>query len=137
MYKNAMQKTAKLARAIQARGVAIDFDDAQTLRRAAMTLHRWAEGECGDSYGNLIERDEVTGKPFLTSDWGTRWGVVGRRVRRPIADREAGALRRVAEVCDKHGLYYRHQQDPRGCALFVDSEPIPNNDYTRGVACQR
>ena len=132
---NAQQATYDLARTIQDRGTMIGFDDAQALRRAEMTLHRWAEGECGDSnaYASFgIERD----------DDGTPYRVVfphtaNARRRTRIPDRERGALRRVAEICDRLGLHYYHQGDPRGCALYVDTAPIPSNDYTRAIACRR
>jgi hypothetical protein len=38
----------------------------------------------------------------------------GPSKRYPIADREAGALRRVAKVCAELGLHFYHQTDPRG-----------------------
>jgi hypothetical protein len=130
----ARQDTEDLARAIQARGIPIGFDDAQALRRAEITLSRWAERVCG--YSNdwrswVVERDEETDKPYVVSlvhDTGTRSRYL-------IPDRERGAIWRVAEICDRLGLTYYHQSDPRGCALYVDSEPIPSNDYTRAVAC--
>ena len=48
-----------------------------------------------------------------------------------------GALRRVADVCERLGLHFYHQGDPRGCSLYVDNEPIPDNNYTRAIACIR
>jgi hypothetical protein len=134
---NAQQTTEALARTIQDRGTMIGFDDAQALRRAEMTLHRWSEDECGGTpcaFASVItERDDDDdGRPWrvVRLNWG---GVYKYR----IADRETGALRRVAEVCDRLGLYYYHQGDPRGCALYVDTAPIPSNDYTRAIACRR
>lgn len=39
---------------------------------------------------------------------------------RPVADREAGALRRLANIMRAHpSLWFYHQGDPRGCALYV------------------
>ena len=115
-------------------GVSLGFDDANTLRRAQLTLHRWAELECGD--GNAytswaIERDEETGVPFLVYHRFTQ--PHPERVR--IADREAGALRRVKDVCVRNGLHYYHQTDPRGCALYVAAEALTDYDYSRGVGC--
>lgn len=127
-------ETQAVANRIFARcNVSLSFDDANTLRRAQMTLHRWAEQECGD--GNdyqswSIERDETTGKPFMHT-----YPHKGESRRYPIADREAGALRRVAEVCKRNGLHYYHQGDPRGCALYVSNQPLPDHNYTHGVAC--
>ena len=108
------------------------WDDACTLRRISMTLHRWAERECGDARG-CISRDEETGKPYWESSWG---GTPYQ-----IADREAGALRRLKAVMAKYPDWtYYHQGDPRGAALYIirkDSlEPGQSLDsyYTRGVA---
>jgi hypothetical protein len=53
-----------------------------------------------------------------------------------IPDREAGALRRVAEACKAAGLHYYHQTDPRGCALYVAAEPLNAQNYSsRGIPC--
>jgi hypothetical protein len=124
-----------LADAISQRcGITIDDHTAAELRRAEMTLHRWAEDLCGgsnDMVAVITERD----------DDGHPWRVVrpnrGGEYKYRIPDRERGALRRVRAICNRLGLYYYHQSDPRGCALYVDSELIPSNDYTRAVACRR
>lgn len=125
-------KTAELKDREIARRLGIPVDAARTLRRAELVLHRWAELECGD--GNdwaswSIERDEVTGKPYRTL-----YPHRGESSRTLIADREAGALRRVRAVCEVLGLHFYHQGDPRGCALYVSREPLTDSDYTRGVA---
>lgn len=107
---------------------------ARILRRAEMTLHRWAELECGDGHA-YIERDEKTGKPriyregrYLSPNDPRQWSA--------IPDREAGALRRVEAVCKAAGLYYYHQTDPRGCALYVAAEPLTASDYSsKGIPC--
>lgn len=117
-------------------GKLITTSDANTLRRAEMTLHRWAKGECGDSneYRSwAIERDETTGKPYRVTRYYHATPV--RTHRFPIPDREAGALRRVKALCDLLGLYFHHQTDPRGCALYVSAEPMTDSDYSSvGVA---
>lgn len=115
-----------------ARRLGIPTAAAATLRRAEMTLHRWAELECGDGndYASwAIERDDDTGKPYMA-----RYPRNGPASRTAIADRETGALRRVAAVCAELGLYYFHQGDPRGCALYVSREPIDGSNYTNGMA---
>lgn len=130
----ARQDTLELQRDLEHRGLQISFDDVDTLRRAQLTLHRWAEQECGDSnaYASFsIERDEDTGIPYRCVYPYTGDGAP-RKTR--IPDREAGALRRVAAICAKYGAHYYHQGDPRGCALYVGKEPLPDNNYTRGVA---
>lgn len=105
---------------------------ANTLRRAALTLTRWAEQECGDGndYASwAIERDETTGKPYRVVH-----PRIGNTYRYTIPDREAGALRRVKEVCDELCIYYYHQTDPRGASLYVAAEPLTDTNYSRGVA---
>ncbi len=110
----------------------IAFDDVNDLRRAQITLHRWAEQECGDGndYASwAIERDEQTDIPYFC-----RYPHTGKMTRTRIADREKGALRRVAAICTRLGLHYFHQTDPRGCALYVSTEPLTDVNYNRGVA---
>jgi len=129
----ARDNTRNLMAQLGRRDIFLSFDDANTLRRAQITLRRWAEQECGDaneyaSWG--IERDESTGHPYMC-----RYANNGKNNRWRIPDREAGALRRVADVCKRNGLHFYHQTDPRGCALYVDRERLPENDYTRGIAC--
>lgn len=111
-----------------ARRLGIPLAAAATLRRAEMTLYRWAELECGDGndYASwAIERDDDTGKPYMA-----RYPHNGPASRTAIADRETGALRRVAVVCAELGLYYFHQTDPRGCALYVAREPLTDSNYS-------
>lgn len=125
--------SARLESTVIASRLGIPFEAANILRRAQLVLHRWAEQECGD--GNAfaswaIERDEATGKPFRCV-----YPHTGKAYRTPIADREAGALRRVAAVCKAHQLHFYHQGDPRGCALYVAREPLDDQTYSsRGVA---
>lgn len=136
---SARRATLALMQQLGARGISLSFDEVNTLRRAELTLQRWAELECGDSnnYGSwVIERDDDgKGAPFLVHrhNGGRFYNDTVRRTR--IPDREAGALRRVKAICEAHGLHFYHQTDPRGCALYVSNEPLPDNNYTRGVAC--
>lgn len=107
----------------------------RTLRRAQLTLHRWAEEVCNGT----IQRDgeDGDGKPFRVyelpySPSSTR----DRRIKTPVPDRERGTLARVEAVCKAAGLYYYHQTDPRGCALYVGAVPLTCQNYnTAGVAC--
>lgn len=110
-------------------------DHARTLRRAQLTLHRWAELECGTHAGHIErEGDDGTGRPYFVPDWRGRGP--GGAVRRLVPDRERGALARVAAVCKAAGLYYYHQTDPRGCALYVSAEPLTDQNYSqRGIPC--
>ena len=131
---SARNDTRALMQIFGKRDISLTFDEVNTLRRAQLTLHRWAELECGDSndyHSWMIERDEDTEIPYLLTI--THYLGVTNHTR--IADREAGALRRIAIICQAHGLYYYHQPDPRGCARYVDREPLPDHDYTRGIGC--
>lgn len=129
---SARAETYEVLRRLNSRGIAASFEQAEVLRRAQLTLHRWAELECGDGndYASWsIERDEATGIPYRCT-----YPHRGEARRERIPDREAGALRRVAAVCRALGAHYYHQTDPRGCALYVSAEPLTDSDYNRGVA---
>lgn len=92
--------------------------DALALRRISMTLHRWHELECGNgnAYASWsIERDEKTGKPYFCA-----YPHTGESRRAITADREKGALRRLAVIMARYpGLDAYVQTDPRGPALYV------------------
>ena len=132
------------------------YDEAAALRRIEMTLQRWAERECGDGSDWAIERDETTGKPFNV------YHGEGKPRRHAIADREAGALRRLGKIVsdrntrnwvgsgvpikDSPGFVYAyHQGDCRGCMLYLltreqltdrlTGEALPADQYyNRGLA---
>lgn len=118
---------------------------ARTLRRAQMTLRRWAEEMCNGT----IQRDErptLDPSDHINGDRGRSmkngrplrvWHTMGGAVRsHPIPDRERGALARVAAVCKAAGLHWYHQTDPRGCALYVAAEPLTAENYsTKGIPC--
>ncbi len=97
-----------------------------------MTLHRWHEMECGIGNG-CIDRCDETGKPFwLNSQTGNMT---------PVADREAGAHKRLAKIMARYptmGFYV--QGDPRGCALYilrpgdVPEGSTADSCYSRGIA---
>lgn len=143
-----MSKNTKASRRIEFynrfQKLGLSFDEIETLRRAEMTLHRWSGLECGDAneYASwAIERDEVTQKPFMV-----RYSHNEAKSRKtPIADRESGALKRIAKVLESHpDLAYYYQTDPRGCALYllrkgIDILPGESIDsvYTRGFAVCR
>lgn len=130
---NARSATYTVMQRFTARGLSISFEDANALRRAELTLQRWGEQECGD--GNdyqswSIERDDTTGIPYRCI-----YRHNENKVRRHrIPDRERGALRRIKAICVFYGLHYFHQTDPRGCALYVDREPIREDHYTNAIA---
>lgn len=124
------RETIDMLRRLESAGV--EWDDAEALRRISMTLHAWHEGECGNDYG-CIERDEETGKAY------TRHSYSGKRY--PIADRETGALKRLAKLMAKYPtLSYYVQGDPRGASLYIlRPGDIPEGKdvaayYNRGIA---
>jgi hypothetical protein len=129
----ARTETYALIAQLAARSISASFDDANTLRRAQLTLHRWCELECGDGndYSSWsIERDDKTDLPYFC-----RYPHKGEMRRYRVADREKGALRRIADVCKRIGAHYYYQTDPRGCALYIGAEPLTDSYYNRGVAC--
>jgi|SRR5215510_1612777 len=115
-------------------------DEAIALRRISMTLQRWYELECGNSndYGSwAIEReDNGDGKPFMVHHHYLHGRGKDYTTRTPIADREAGAVRRLTKIiADRNDreagalltdvkdeismLSYFLQTDPRGAALYI------------------
>ena len=113
-------------------GIDLDFEQMNTLRRASITLSRWAEMECGggNEYASWgIERDETTGIPYLVT---YRHNGTTNRHRTP--DREAGALKRISAICQEAGIYFYHQTDPRGAALYIAKEPINSQNYSQFLA---
>lgn len=106
-------------------GLGMSDTEINILMRAERTLHRWAELECGDGndHGSWsIERGEDgsgEGKPFMVHHHYMHGRGKDYTTRTAIADREAGALRRVKEICERHGVTFYHQTDPRGCALYI------------------
>jgi hypothetical protein len=121
------------------RDLGLSSEEAAKVRRISMTLQRWGELECGNGndYASWsIERDPETEKPYLVTH-----PHQGKSYRRPIADRERGALHRMDAIMNTHpDLTYYHQGDPRGCAIFViKRSDIPagaslDSCYNRGVA---
>ena len=99
-------------------GIAIE--DRQPLRRIAMTLQRWHELECGTERGG-IERDERTNKCY--------WYDAKTGARSWAADRETGALRRLAIIMARYPQYRAYVQgDPRGASLYL----VPVTDLAHG-----
>lgn len=97
-------------------------EDFRALRKAAITLHGWYEHECNGA----IQRCEDTGLAY----WHNT--NTGKRICR-APDREKGAIKRIEAICARLGLYYYLQTDPRGGTLYVDNQPIPDNNYNRAV----
>lgn len=106
---NLLRLSASLAR------LGLTADETLALLRIERTLSNWSTAECNGE----IERDEMTGKPVAVSRGYTQG--TGKRVTWSIADRETGALKRLAAILAPHkrrALAYI-QGDPRGCALYI------------------
>lgn len=127
MTKHEHARRARLADTLRRLG--FESHEVDTLRRISNALQRWYELECGTDSG-CIERNETTGKPYWLTDAGRRWSV---------ADREAGALRRLKAMMEGRPLSYYVQTDPRGAALYIlRPGDVPeglsvDSCYTRGV----
>lgn len=127
-----IEKTSAIQQRLANRGINLSSEDVNTLRQAEMTLHRWSELECGngnDYQSWSVERYENTGIPYMCI-----YPHDGDMYKYRTPDREKGALQRITDVCARNGLYFYHQTDPRGCALYISQEPIADNDYTKGMA---
>lgn len=118
------------------RSLGFTRDECEALRRISMTLHRWHDLECGID-GGCIERDEITGKAYWLNSHNMR--------RSPIADRETGALKRLASVIAARNwrcaeqVHTYVQTDPRGAALYIlRPGDVPEGQtadccYSRGI----
>lgn len=132
MNKHAFEAIHRVA------NLGVSLDDAQSLRRIAMTLVQWFAEECGnsDNYKSwAIERDEATDKPYRVI-----YPYDGKSHRYAIPDREAGARKRLAAIMEKYpDLTYYVQTDPRGHSLFILTKAQVNGSdieqvYSRGIA---
>ncbi len=130
--------------------------DAESLRRISMTLHRWHEGECGDSnqWGAWVitrgkkEKGVFThdddGAPFYERHWyyhGKKPDTVTYEL---MVDKERGAKRRLASIMARYPTLTAYiQTDPRGCALYIlKPGDVPEGAdvsayYSRGLAVYR
>lgn len=119
--------------------VGVTYDDALKMRRVSMTLNRWFELECGNSNdytSYAIERDELTDKPFMVYHDNN-----GKVRRYATADREKGALKRLAAIMARYPELTSYiQGDCRGAALYIlRAGDIPEGCdvgayYNRGIA---
>ena len=132
MNRHQAMNYSALLNTVKAHG--LTMAELDTLLRCERALSRWAERECGDGSDWAIERDEVTGRPFNV------YHGEGDSRRYPIADREAGALKRAQKIAEAHGLKVFHQGDCRGCMLYllrpgdVPEGAAVESYYTRGLA---
>ena len=124
----------------------IDLADAIALRRISMTLHRWHELECGngnDATSWCAVRGYWRDGAFEYDDEGDSYmerhyhrGEAKAHYHR-IADRERGALKRLAKIMARYPAHQAYvQTDPRGCALYISraGEALTASNYNRGIA---
>ena len=120
----------------------ISYQDAVSLRRISMTLHRWHELECGDGndYASwCIARGKKIGKVFEYDDNGKPY--IERHAHTSntptytlIPDRERGARKRLAAIMANYPKLTAYiQGDPRGCALYI-GESLTDSNYSNGIA---
>lgn len=127
----------------------ISYRDAVELRRISMTLHRWHELECGDANDIAswtITRGRKTKDGFEHDENGEAYEErhvhsENRARYTRIADRERGALKRLAKIMAGYPTLSAYVQgDPRGASLYIlkpgDVPAGENVDsyYSRGVA---
>ena len=135
MTKREREQQHHMFNALQSLG--FTYDEATKLRRISMTLRRWFELECGDGndYGSwAIERGENgDGRPFMVHHHYRHGQGKDTVTRTPIADREAGARKRLntilsarnarsyvnGKVQPEGGIGSYIQGDPRGAALYI------------------
>lgn len=113
----------------QLTGLGFTWAEIDSLLRIERTLGNWSTEECNGT----IQRDDETEKPFR---------VYGQNHehREPIADREAGARRRLDAIMAQHPELAAYiQGDPRGCALYIyrKDDPILKREYEskNGISC--
>ena len=132
MTRNEAERLARQESTLRALG--FTQDEAESLRRISITLHRWHERECGTDSG-CIERGHKNGvlREFTHDEngaphWADHSGDRPRYYR--IPDRERGAQKRLAGIlqdCNARMLPLQSpakltayvQGDPRGAALYI------------------
>lgn len=152
------------------RALGFTREECEQLRRISVALQRWHELECGDSneygswcvvrgrkVGGVFAHDD-DGKPFMEHHHYRHGRGQDSVTYTPLADREAGARRRLKAIIDRVNLHERHgdlpdgsgadragvlsayvQTDPRGAALYIlRPGDVPEGQdaesyYTRGI----
>ncbi|MCR4339544.1 MAG: hypothetical protein NUW01_06620 [Gemmatimonadaceae bacterium] len=144
--------------------IALGFttDEAESLRRISIRLHRWHELECGTDSACLVRGTwDRESQSFNYDDNGSPYfefaGGSGRNRYQPTRDLETGAKRRLdaiikarnerdavalslQQVLDRRGAVRAYiQTDPRGAALYIlrpgdvpDGQAVESY-YNRGI----
>lgn len=92
------------------------LDTAHALR-IAQTLHTWAVHECNGTKQSE-DREVSPGVWEPTGRWHWYNPDTGRKCGR-TANLEAGAIKRLAALCERNGLNFEHQGDPRGYVVKI------------------
>jgi hypothetical protein len=83
----------------------------------------------GVKTGKVFEYDDY-GKPYLERHSNTE----NKPSYTLLADKERGALKRLAAIMAKHPKLTAYVQgDPRGCALYI-GEGLTDTNYSNGIA---
>ncbi len=100
----------------------VSYEDAETLRRSAMTLHRVSEHECN----GYIQRAEAgmvdhKGRPMIEGKVYAAYNINGPGPIRysRTADRETPAVERAKAIAAKYGAELEYQGDPRGWPITL------------------
>lgn len=153
MRTTAKERAEVLDRLIK---LGVSYADACTLRRIAMTLHRWFELECGDSndYASWVivrgtkagkvftHSEDGTGQPYLERHYHDRLAPSYTRTYTRIPDKETRARTRLAKIMTHYPQCHAYTQtDPRGASLYLvpqstlDLYKMPIEQvYNHGVA---
>jgi hypothetical protein len=89
----------------------IDRQDYLLFRRRGATLHRLYEEQCN-------------GYQDYKGDWSERLTQESEAKEQRLYDLVENQAREL-------GLYVYFQTDPRGATIYLDKEPVPENNYTR------
>ena len=109
MNRNQTERYGRIVIELTKHGM--NLRDVDTLIRAERTLSRIGTDYCNGT----LQRDESDGKVYRhygNGTFGPFWPV-------KVADREAGALKRIDKICKAASVTYYHQGDPRGCSLYI------------------
>ena len=117
---------------------AIEREETDVYRCA--NKHESASGGACAECGKPSYLRRQAGKPFMVYHH-YQYGQGGSVTRTPVADREAGALKRLGRImAGKVGVVAYHQGDCRGCMLWiVPTDKVPkgamvDSCYTNGIA---
>lgn len=93
------------------------------LRSNAITLRTYNEYLC-----NGCTREKLPHESWKDYD-------IARQGQMDWTERRVKLVKnRIKKAANVLGLYVYFQNDPRGCSVYVDVKPIPDNNYQRSIA---